>query len=174
MRVFLPLFYLLLVAGPAFASADLNGSWSGMICPQPGVGDASRCASFTLRLYQKQDRICGTHLFATAGARQMDEGGMPSIMAKASGDAINGTVESQRVSPAIRIPVTLSLAGTELRWQRTENPPGDYLLPHSMILTRSRQGGILSPLSEQRLSAACSTFLDLPPENAKAPAPTPR
>lgn len=157
------------------AAQDMAGSWIGWVCPTPGPADASRCASFSLRLYQKQGRLCGSHVFATAGARQMDEGGAPSVLASIEGQAAQGTVDSVRTSPPVRIPVTLTLSGGELRWQRLANPEGDYLLPMSASLQRVRQGGLLSPVFEQRLSSACSAFLELPAASDKpAPLPVPK
>ncbi len=155
------LFLIAITSGsPANASAgEFSGSWVGWVCPQPGPTNAARCASFSLRLLQKGDRVCGSHLFATAGARQMDEGGMPSLAANVQTDKATGTVESVRASPSVRIAVTLSEVNGGLLWQRLSNPSGDYLLPDELHLTRTRQVG-LSPLSEQRLSAACSAWLD--------------
>ncbi|MDO9216602.1 MAG: hypothetical protein Q7U14_04975 [Lacisediminimonas sp.] len=151
------------------AGESLSGSWVGWICPQPGPANAARCSSFSLHLLQKGRRLCGSHLYATAGARQLDEGGMPSLLAILEDGKATGTVESVRKSPSVRIAVTLLLADGELQWQRLANPAGDYLLPDTLRMTRSRQGG-LSQRSEQHLSAACSAHLDMPTDKDKTAA----
>lgn len=177
-RLLIPALALsLLGLNPAAGADDLNGAWTGWVCPQRGVSDPARCSSFSLQLLQRNNRLCGSHLFATAGARQMDEGGLPSLLATMADGQATGTIESVRESPPVRIPITLQIEGDELHWQRTANPPGDYLLPGSIRMKRSRQAG-LSPLSEQRLSASCSAYLDMPtdpgPINPIAAPATPR
>jgi hypothetical protein len=160
------LLLLLCACTPALA-ANFNGSWTGYVCPKPGMNDRARCSSFSIRLFERNGRVCGSHVFATAGAREMDEGGTPSLLATHDGDNVNGTVESARSSPPVRLAFTLAAADQELRWQLTNNPPGDYLLPRSMTMRRTRGSGLLSPLFEQRLSAACSAYLDMPNDKEK-------
>jgi hypothetical protein len=151
------------------ASEALSGTWVGWICPQADQANAVRCSSFSLHLLQKGLRLCGSHLYATAGARQIDEGGLPSLLAALEGDKATGTVESGRSSLTVRIAVTLSLADGALQWQRLANPAGDYLLPDTLRMTRSRQSG-LRPRSEQQLSAACSAHFDMPTDKEKTAA----
>lgn len=171
----LPLLLSLLAPLTTFAASafpgPFTGAWTGHVCPLAGMNDLSRCSSFFLQLYQKNGRLCGTHLFATAGAKQMDEGGTPSILAQLEDRSARGEVESTRASPAMRIPVTLLVEAGELRWQRTENPPGDYLLPRSITLTRSQKGSMLSASFEQRLAASCSAYLDMPQDKPPPPKP---
>lgn len=153
----------------ARAADDWNGSWIGYVCPAGVTGNAARCASFFLRLHSRNARVCGSHVYATAGAREMDEGGTPSVLAKLEGKNANGTIESARTSPPTTLPVVLHLENEELRWQRTANPAGDYLLPRNVTMTRSRQGSMLSPLFEQRLASSCAAHLDMPPDKPAAP-----
>lgn len=112
------LLFCLAAVPPGAWAADANGSWIGYICPQPGVNDMARCSSFYLRLYQRNDRICGSHLFATAGAGQMDEGNAPSVLGTVDKELVNATVESVRPAQAMRIPVTLQINDNELRGRR--------------------------------------------------------
>jgi hypothetical protein len=155
----------------AFAAEnDWNGSWTGYACPKGVATDPARCSSFFLRLHSRNAKVCGSHVFATAGAKQMDEGGTPSVLAQLEGNTASGKVESLRTSPPTSIVVTLHLDNGELRWQRNDNPAGDYLLPRNLVLTRSRQGSMLSAMFEQRLSASCSAHLDMPTDKPAAPA----
>ncbi|MDB5842550.1 MAG: hypothetical protein JWQ23_4502 [Herminiimonas sp.] len=166
-------------AAPAAANdSEFSGSWTGLLCPAGVQAGPDKCSSFVLALFQKQGKLCGSHVFATVGASQMDEGGVPSL----SGVIANGTatvaVESSRAAPPVRLKGELSLSNGVLRWQRLDSPPGDYLLPMSAKLTRSPHGTLFSPLFEQRLSAACSSMLDTaaepPRQNDAAPAAKPK
>lgn len=158
-----------LLGTSAYAADAMGGAWTGWVCPQGGGKDVARCSSFTLQLLARNNRVCGSHLFATAGAREMDEGELPSLFATVDAELATGTVESGRGSSPMRLPVKLSREGDELHWQLVETPVGDYLLPASIRMKRARQGG-LHPLAEQRLIAACAVFLDTPTDPV-APAP---
>jgi len=147
------------VACLAVVGTDFSGSWTGWSCP-PGTRPSSgQCASFVLTLYQKEAQICGSHLYATAGAGSLDEGGIPSFTGKVKGDAIDGTIESGR-SAGTRIRIALKMAGDRLQWKRLESPDADYLLPNSMLLSKAKRSNILHPVFAQRLSAICSATLD--------------
>jgi hypothetical protein len=156
----------------AVAQDDWDGAWTGYVCPPGSAVNPARCASLYLRLYSRNARVCGSHVFATAGAKEMDEGGTPSIVASVEHKLARGTVQSTRASPALSIPLSMQLDGQALRWQLGGNPDGDYLLPRNLALTRSKQGGMLSPMFEQRLSASCAAYLDMPANNS-GPTPSP-
>lgn len=144
------------------AQDDWNGAWTGYVCAQGGVVDPARCASLFLRLYSRNARVCGSHVFATAGAKEMDEGGTPSIVATTEGTLARGSVQSTRASPPLSIPLSLQLENGKLRWQLGGNAVGDYLLPRNLDLSHAKAAGMLSPLFEQRLAASCSAYLDVP------------
>lgn len=160
------------LAGHA-ADNDWNGSWIGYVCPAGVASNPARCASFFLRLHSRNAKICGSHVYATAGAREMDEGSTPSLLARLEGKNANGTIESARTTPPTSLPVVLHLENEELRWQRNANPAGDYLLPRNVSMTRSRQGSMLSPMFEQRLASSCAAHLDMPPDKPAAPPAAP-
>ncbi len=147
------------------AQSDWDGAWTGYVCPQGSAVNPARCASLYLRLYSRNARVCGSHVFASAGAREMDEGGTPSIIASVQDKLARGTVQSIRATPALSIQLSMQLEDQALRWQLGGNPDGDYLLPRSLALTRSKQGGMLSPMFEQRLAASCAAYLDMPVNN---------
>lgn len=163
-----------LACRPGLADAqDFSGSWTAWICP-PGVASGpEKCSSFVLALYQKEDRLCGSHLFATVGARQVDEGSLPSLSGTVSGSSAAIQVESVRDATPVRVKVELALERGRLRWRRLEDPPGEYLLPMSARLSKSRHASLFHPVLEQRLAAACWHVLNPPPGEA-APPPMPR
>lgn len=145
---------------PPFAhasEADFSGAWVAWLCPSGVQQDSGKCSNFVLELHQQGDKICGAHFFATAGAAEIDEGAAPSVI----GDIVNGTatmaVISSRASPPVRVPAKLKKANGKLQWARLEDPPGDYLLPRSTTLVRSKKKTLFAPLFEQQLKAACSS-----------------
>jgi hypothetical protein len=159
------LLLLLLACRPGLAGAqDFNGSWTAWICPPGVAAGPEKCSSFVLALYQKEDRLCGSHLFATVGARQIDEGGLPSLAGTIAGTSAVISVESVLSAPPVQMKVELSLEQGRLRWRRLENPPGDYLLPMSARLSRSQHASLFNPVVEQRLAAACSQLLNAEPK----------
>lgn len=167
-----------LACRPGLAGAqDFSGSWTAWICP-PGVASGpEKCSSFVLAMYQKGDRLCGSHLFATVGAHQIDEGGLPSLSGTVSGTSAAIQVESVRDATPIRVKAELTLDQGRLRWHRLEDPPGEYLLPMSARLGKSRHASLFNPVFEQRLEAACWHLLN-PPQGEKpgeriAPPPVP-
>lgn len=157
----------------AAAQDDWSGAWIGYACPQGTAANPARCASLYVRLYSRNAKLCGSHVFATAGAREMDEGGTPSVVAALDGKLAQGTVQSTRSAPAVTLGLTLQLNNGEMLWQRDPKPEGNYLLPRSLKLTRSKEGGMLSPMFEQRLASSCTAYLDVPPEKG-GPSPPPR
>jgi hypothetical protein len=165
-----------LAAGPAFAASDsdFSGNWTAWICPKGEASsqpDPARCSSFVLSLYQKENKLCGSHLFATAGATQLDEGDAPSIAASIEKDAAHGTVESRRGATPVQLHVDLKVSDNVLTWQRTDNPGGDYMLPRSARLRRSVKGNLFGPEFAQRLSAVCASALAVATTAAPPSAP---
>lgn len=164
---------LLLAPSPSFAAGDtdFSGTWTAWVCPK---GDASgqpnpaRCSSFVLSLYQKEDKLCGSHLFATAGATQLDEGGAPSLAASIEKDAAHGTIESRRGAAPVQLRFDLKVSDNVLTWQRLDSPEGEYMLPRSARLRRSAKGDLFGPVFVQRLSAVCASALAMA---TAAPAP---
>lgn len=168
MRIYVPWAALLAVLLFPFTTSaadgsmngnEYNGAWTGWKCPAGIRPSSGKCASFVLLLYQKQDRVCGSHMYATAGASSLDEGGIPSFTGKLSNGAVDGMIESG-LEPGRRIHVELKLAGDRLQWKRLENPEGNYLLPVSMQMTRSKHGSLFHPVFEQQLSASCTASLN--------------
>jgi hypothetical protein len=161
----LPTLFALLMFLPAWAAAeDFSGAWTASVCPPGAQNDSGRCSDFVLELMQKDDKLCGAHVFATAGAARMDEGAAPSLTGKAADGAATATVTSGRAP--IRVQVELTMANGQLQWKRLENPKGDYLLPLSAQMTRSKRKTLMAPLFEQELRAACSSVFTMAAERA--------
>jgi hypothetical protein len=150
---------------------DFSGAWLAWVCPAGVKNDPGQCSNFVLELFQKRDKLCGSHVFATAGAGRIDEGAAPSLTGTVSDGVANIVVESGRAGPPIRVRAELTMEKGRLQWRRLENPSGDYLLPLSIQLTKSRHGTLLTPVFQQKLKAACSTISNLPDET-HAPQPT--
>lgn len=157
----------------AESGSDFSGAWVAAICPAGAQRNSGRCSNFVLELHQKQDRLCGAHIFATAGAGQLDEGGAPSLIGTVAADGIaTVTVESSRAAPPIKMRVELKMARGLLQWKRLDDPEGDYLLPLATQLTKSRHDTLFSPLFGQRLKAVCSAMSNAAIDNS-APQPVP-
>lgn len=143
---------------PAMAADDENdfgGVWVATICP-PGIrNDPAHCAHFVLELFQKEGKLCGSHVFATAGAGQMDEGGTPSIVGNVADGAAHVVAQSGRGRPPARMQVELKIVNDRLQWKRLEDPPGDYLLPSLALLNKSKSKTMFAPSFAQQLEAAC-------------------
>ncbi|RJF97401.1 hypothetical protein [Noviherbaspirillum saxi] len=155
---------LLALAPAAVADDDFSGAWVASLCP-PGVQrESGQCANFVLELHQQDDRLCGAHLFSTAGAERIDEGAAPSI----SGEISNGVVNAIAISgrAPIRVRAEIRKSGATLQWLRQDNPRGDYLLPPSARLTKARKKTLFAPLFEQELKAACSSVFAMAAEAA--------
>jgi hypothetical protein len=172
LRFWIFLIFAMLCQQTLAQHGDFNGSWIALLCPPGAAGQLERCSSFVITLFQKQDKLCGSHLFATAGAEQMDEGGLPSIVGRISSGNATVTVESIRASPPVRLKADLKLDHGLLRWQLMANGEGNYLLPLSAQLSKAKRGTLFHPLFEQRLNAACSQVLNAVEDEA-SPAPPP-
>jgi hypothetical protein len=163
---------LLMLSTYALAAAgdnDFSGAWTASVCPSGAQKDPGRCSNFVLELLQKGDKLCGAHVFATAGAGRIDEGAAPSLTGNIADGAATATVTSGRVSPPIRVQVELRMVDGQLQWKRLENPKGDYLLPLSAQMNRSRRKTLMTPMFEQELSAACSSVFTMAVEGAAPP-----
>lgn len=179
MRPFALAAFLLLVpcASSVADNTDFTGAWVAWLCPQGVQRESGKCSNFVLELHQKDGRLCGAHFFATAGAARIDEGAAPSL----TGDVADGVASivavSGRASPPVRVRAEMKMANGALQWQRLESPPGDYLLPLSTRLTRSKRKTLFAPVFEHELRAACSSAFTMDAENAarqateKSPAP---
>ncbi|HYD96315.1 MAG TPA: hypothetical protein VEC01_13380 [Noviherbaspirillum sp.] len=161
------LFLLLLtVSLPASAVEDFSGAWVAWLCPSGAQRDSGRCSNFVLELHQKDGRLCGAHFFSTAGAERIDEGMAPSVLGEVADDTATVVATSTRANPAVRVRVEMKKAKGMLHWLRLENPSGDYLLPQSTRLTRSRSKTLFAPVFEQELRAACLSAFTVAAENA--------
>jgi hypothetical protein len=138
------------------SDGNFSGAWVAWLCPAGVRYDPAICSNFVLELYQARDKLCGAHVFATAGAVQMDEGAAPSLLGTIAGSTATVVVESGRASPPIRVRSELTMVKDGLQWRRLESPDGDYLLPVSARLSRSRHETLLHPVFAQKLRAACA------------------
>lgn len=176
LRTALPLAILLasLLAPSILLAAgdnDFNGTWTAWICPKGQAStqaNPARCSSFVLTLYQKENKICGSHLFATAGATQLDEGAAPSLAASIDDGVAHGTIESRRGATPVQLRIDLKLSDNVLIWQRLESPEGNYMLPGSTHMRRSTKDNLFGPEFVQKLSAVCASALAM--ATAVAPA----
>jgi hypothetical protein len=167
---FLTLLALLLPCSIAVANDnDFSGAWVAWLCPNDVQRESGLCSNFVLELIQKEGKLCGAHMFATAGATRVDEGAAPSVI----GDISDGTAKivaiSGRAALPVRVRVEIKKLNGALQWQRLENPKGDYLLPLNARLTRSRSRTLFAPLFEQELKAACSSVFAMEAEKAAVP-----
>lgn len=168
MRLFTLAALLLLVpcASSVADNPDFSGAWVAWLCPQGVQRESGMCSNFVLELHQSGGKLCGAHFFATAGAARIDEGAAPSV----TGDVADGVASivaiSGRASPPVRVRAEMKMANGALQWQRLESPPGDYLLPLSTRLTRSRKKTLFAPVFEHELRAACSSAFTMAAENA--------
>lgn len=157
-------------ASAAAADADFSGAWVAWLCPGETRRESGLCSNFVLELHQQENRLCGAHFFATAGAARVDEGGAPSL----TGDIVNGianiVVVSGRGAPPVRVRVEMKKVKGMLQWQRLDSPRGDYLMPLSTRLAKSRSKTLFAPVFEQELKAACSSAFTMAAEGVPPPA----
>jgi hypothetical protein len=151
------------------AAEPFSGAWIAWLCPAGTAYDPGRCSNLVIELYQKQDRVCGAHVFATAGAGQLDEGSAPSVSGSISNGIALVSVESGRV-PGLKVSVEIRPARNGMQWRRLDSPEGNHLLPPTAHLSKSRHGSLFNPVFAQKLEASCSQMLNVP----AAPASTDR
>ncbi len=179
MRHFILLPALLLAASAmAAAPADFSGVWTALVCPSGVRNDPGRCAHFVLELHQKQDRLCGSHLFATPGALPMDDGnaGAPTLSGAIADNTATVTLAANPVRHAQRaqnIRAELKLGRGTLHWHRLDKPDKNDLLPVDIRFAKSRAKTLLNPVFAQQLSAACTMISNQPGEPEGVPAVTP-
>jgi len=116
------------------------GAWTAWMCPAGVAHVPEKCANFDVFLYQKGERICGAHTFATANATRLDEGGAPSIIGKLDGVEANVTAQSSRSDPPVRMRVQMSFAKKKLPGKMVGMEPsrggtGEYLIPEDVWLS---------------------------------------
>ncbi len=146
--------------------ADFNGTWLAWICPEGLRSSSGKCDNFVLELIQDQDRICGAHVFSTAGAKEVDEGTPPSVKGVVENGIARITLESSGSNPpktAIQLQGELSRVRAHLLWQRLDDRAGQ-LLPVETLMIRS-PNSLMHPDFEQRLRASCAN-LPLPSDAA--------
>lgn len=164
-----------LLGAPATRAAgenDFGGAWIAWICPSGASKDLGKCANFVIELIQKENKLCGTHVFATPGASQMDEGDAASLTGEIADDTASIVVLSSRVSPPLRVAAELKLTkSNRLQWRRLENPSGDHLLPESASFTKSRSKTLRTAVFERDLQLACAAQLAPPPPKEAPPEP---
>lgn len=172
MRLSTFIFLLLLLPLPAFAHDDFNGAWVAWICPSGVERSSGQCANFVLELMEKEGKVCGSHMFASAGAEQIEEGAAPSLTADvdAAAGAASGSAISNFGRSPVRMRVELKLDNGALRWKRLDSPSGEYLLPKNARLIKSKKRTLFAPLFEQELRAACTYVFNVAAAQAAAAA----
>lgn len=162
---------LLVPFAPAIAaSGDFSGAWVAWLCPSGVTRDSGKCSNFVLELHQKEGKLCGAHMFSTAGAMQMDEGAAPSIVGDIRDDTATVIAVSGRGTPPARLRAEMKLVNGMLQWQRLENPSGDYLFPMQTRMTRAKRKTLFAPVFEHELRAACLSMFTIAAEQARAKA----
>jgi uncharacterized protein YecT (DUF1311 family) len=142
---------------PTFA-----GGWDVWMCPAGVARDPEKCANFSIFLYEKAGQLCGAHIFATANASRLDEGGAPSIIGKSSGLEATVIAESSRSDPPVRLHVRMGLEKNRLHWEvisaePSEGGSGEYLIPADVWLTRT-----LEPVFSDEFAAELKTACESP------------
>jgi len=161
MRFFL-LFALVILAMPLAYANGFAGVWTAAVCPQGLKAEAGKCSQFVLELFEKKNKLCGSHLFATPSASLMDEGATPSVSGNVEDEAAVVSVLSSRSKVPGGVQAELKLSRGMLLWKRLDKPGRDELLPATAQFTRSRHKTLMAPVFAQQLAAACSQ-VDIPP-----------
>ncbi|WP_040039460.1 hypothetical protein [Noviherbaspirillum autotrophicum] len=179
--ILLPAWWLSSVAVAAPPHSDFSGVWTALVCPSGVKNDPARCGHFVLELFQKQDKLCGSHLIATPDAAQMDDGaggaggtgGGPTLTGTVAADKATVTVAGNRGASPAGVQAELTLGRGTLQWHRLDKPARNDLLPVNVRLTKSRAKTFLNPVFAQQLSAACSMISIQPADHEGTPATTP-
>lgn len=152
----------------AHAEGTFSGVWTASVCSRGVAAEPGKCSQFVLELFQKQNKLCGSHLFATPSASLMDEGAIPSV----SGDVADATAAVSLVSNRSKAPggvqAELKLSRGMLLWKRLDKPGRDELLPVTAQFSRSRHKTLMAPVYAQQLAAACSQ-VDISPSAEPQP-----
>lgn len=184
MRRFLLLLSFAAVLPAAHADGNFAGVWTAAVCPRGVAAEQGNCAQFVLELFQKQNKVCGAHVFATAGASMVDEAenpSMPSVSGDVEDDTATVSVTSSRSKVPRGVQAELKLSHGMLLWKRLDKPGRDELIPPAARFTRSRHKTLMAPVFAQQLSAACSLVAipdepapqEQPKEAPRAPENTP-
>lgn len=166
-------FSLLALPAPVLAADDFSGAWIAWLCPSGVQRDSGKCANFVLELHQKDGRLCGAHFFSTAGAERVDEGTPPSVLGDIENDVARVIAVSTRATPPVTVRVEMKKSNGVLQWLRLDNPSGDYLLPQTTRLSRSKSRTLFAPVFEQELKAACLSAFTTAAQNAARQAQPP-
>lgn len=161
----------------ADANGNFAGVWTAAVCPRGVVAEPGNCAQFVLELFQKQNKVCGAHVYATAGASLVDETenpAMPSISGDVADDTATVSVASRLSKAPGGVQAELKLSHGKLLWKRLDKPGSNELIPPAAQFTHSRHKTLMAPVFAQQLSAACS-LVAIPEEPAQQqPKETPR
>ena len=155
--LFLLSFAVLLPA--ASAEGNFAGVWTAAVCPRGVAAEPGKCAQFVLELFQKQGKLCGSHIFATAGAGMVDEAvnpSAPSVNGDVTDDTASVSIASSRSKAPGGVQAELKLVRGHLQWRRLDKPGRDELLPAAAQFSRSRHKTLMAPMFAQQLAAACS------------------
>lgn len=178
MRALIALLFLasLWLPHTARAEPDFNGAWVGWMCPSGVQRQSGQCANFVLEVLHKGDTLCGTHMVATAGASEVEEGVAPSFQAtviRADGApaTAEGEIRSVVRGNMLAMRMRLSAQGRVLLWERLDSPSGAILLPKSQQLTKAPRATLLAPVFEQELRNGCERVFQLAAARADAAVP---
>jgi hypothetical protein len=152
----------------AHAAGNFAGVWTAAVCPRGVAAGPGRCAQFVLELYQKQNKLCGAHVFATPSADLVDEAvnpSAPSVSGDVEEDTATVSVASVRSKAPRGVEAELKLSHGVLLWKRVDKPGRDELIPATAQFTRSRHKTLMAPVFAQQLAAACS-MIAIPDEPA--------
>lgn len=152
------------------ADAGFAGVWTAPVCPRGVAPEPGKCGQFVLELFQKQGKLCGSHVFATPGASMVDEPAnpaAPSVSGDIADDTATVSLASTRSKAPRGVEAELKLARGTLLWKRLDKPGRDELIPATAHFTRSRYKTLMAPVFAQQLSAACSLVAipdEVPPQ----------
>lgn len=147
----------------ATTQGAFTGTWTVQWCNKawPSV----ECGGFTVDLWQRGDRICGSHGAATPGLSRVDEGKARSIVGMAVGPTAVLTVRSGR-SGGVSL-VTVKRQPDALQWTRTETITdglgSDDLIAAEAVLKRARP----SEAAQQQFDVvrtSCNAYWDASPD----------
>ena len=175
-------FVILLVLAASFpaarAAGNFAGVWTSAVCPRGVAAAPGKCAQFVLELYQKQNKLCGAHVFATPSADMVDEAvnpSMPSVSGDVEEDTATVSVASVRSKAPRGVEAELKLSHGMLLWKRVDKPAGNELIPVTAQFKRSHYKTLMAPVFAQQLAASCSMIAipDPPPQEQPKETPQP-
>ena len=130
---------LLLASASVAAASDFSGEWEIALCDN---GRGKPCGSAHFSLLQYGTRICGDHMFYTAGAGRINEGFPGFVRGTVEGETAILLVRSGRNDALVRGKAIR--VGDDLQWQTLEelepgDPVGDGLILEKGILKRESE-----------------------------------